>query len=106
MSQKNVFNLILMGLAMSLMIPVEVLAAKSNVFGGQDIMKAGVTMRSFIFDVIIPFGGGIFAGVYSFKALLQNNYQVAAAYLLLAGALIFVVPAFINGTFGTSALIP
>lgn len=95
-----------MGLAISMMIPVEVFAAKSDVFGGKEIMKAGVTMRSFIFDVIIPYGGGIFAGVYCFKSLSQNNYQMAAAFLLLAGSLIVVVPAFINGTFGTSALIP
>lgn len=106
MSNKNVWVLIFVGLAISMMIPVEVFAAKSDVFGGKEIMKAGVTMRSFIFDVAIPFGGGIFAGIYSFKALSQNNYQVAGAFLLLAGALMFVVPAFINGTYGTSALIP
>ncbi len=105
MKKGQILALACLGIAISLMIPTEVLANTTSAYGAKEIAKIGDNLKNFMFDIVVPYTAGIFGGYHTMKSFMANNYQSMGVFALLTASS-FVVPPFISGVFGSSMLLP
>lgn len=104
MKKRELITFICLGVLLSTFVPTEILATKTNEYGAQQITAIGDKLQSFMFDVVVPYTGGIFGGIHTVKSLVNNNYQAMGGFALLAASS-FILPHFLKGVFGNSLLL-
>lgn len=106
MNNKEMVFWLALGSVVGLVIPMDICASQvQDIYGAKEIMKVGGNLKTFMFDVVVPYVAFAFGGVQTVRSLASNNYQSMGAYGLLTASS-FVMPAFLGGVFGNSMLIP
>lgn len=105
MKTRDVLAIACLAIAIGLILPSEVLASKTDVYGAKEIIKIGENLKNFMFDIAVPYTAGIFGGYHTIKSFMSNHYQSMGVFALLT-ATSFIVPPFLNGAFGSSMLLP
>lgn len=105
MNKREMLALICLGLVVGLLIPTDIFASEvSDVYGAKDILKVGGKLKTFMFDVAVPYVGGIFGGIRAVKSLASNEYESLGKWALLAASS-FIIPPYINNVWGSAMLI-
>lgn len=105
MERRKILAIIGLGIVAWLAMPAESYAAQTTVYGAKEISKIGDKLKDFMFNVAVPYAGGIFGGINTIKSFMANNYQAMGVFALLTASS-FVVPHFLDGVFGSSMLLP
>ena len=105
MKKRDILAFVCLAIATSMILPAEVFAAKTNVYGAKEIAEIGDNLKNFMFDVAVPYTAGIFGGYHTIKSFMANHYQSMGVFALLTASS-FIVPPFLKGVFGTSMLLP
>lgn len=105
MKKREIFALACLGIAVGMLLPLEVLAKTTSVYGAKEITKIGDNLKNFMFDVAVPYTAGIFGGYHTIKSFMANHYQSMGVFALLTASS-FIVPPFLKGVFGASMLLP
>lgn len=107
MKKREIFAMICLATIVGLMLlPTEVLASNTSLYGAKEIIKTGKDLKAFFFEAVLPFVGFIFGGYRAFQSLMANHYQAMGIYALLAVSCVFVFPPFLESVFGSSLLLP
>ncbi len=105
MKKQKIVAIACLTIAIGLMLPVEVLASKTSVYGAKEISKIGNNLQAFMFDIAVPYTAGIFGAYHTIKSFIANHYQSMGVFALLTASS-FIVPPFLKGVFGASILLP
>ena len=105
MSKKELLTLACLGIAVGVLLPTEIFANKTTAYGAQEVARIGKDLKDFMFEILIPYAGGIFGGYQTIKSFMTNNYQSMGVFALLT-ATSFIMPPFLNGAFGAGMLLP
>jgi hypothetical protein len=105
MNKTKIITLVCLGVAIGLVLPSDIFATTTDVYGAKEIAKIGNKLKDFMFEVAVPYAGGIFGGINTIKSFMSNNYQSMGIFAMLTASS-FIVPPFLNGVFGSSMLLP
>lgn len=105
MKRRELLALICLGVCLGVLLPGDVFATKTNMYGAKEVSEIGKNLQSFMFDIVVPYVAGIVGGYQTVKAFMANNFQSMGMFALLTASS-FVMPPFLNGVFGTSMLLP
>ena len=105
MKKKEILAVACLGIALGMLLPAEVFATKTSVYGAKEITQIGDNLKNFMFDIAVPYTAGIFGGYHTIKSFMANHYQSMGVFALLTASS-FIVPPFLKGVFGASMLLP